>query len=256
VHNGIQQLLKNTAETRHWLYISSAEDTIDGRPVTNEEKIAIITQKRQSKTHLERGLAREIELAIGASVMVTLNILTDLDVANGVHGVIEGIVLDEHEKLITKKKEHTVHLQYPPQYLLVRLDRTKAPILEGLPKKVIPIIPVTKSFTMNKDGAKVTVHRTQFPLTLAYAFMDYRLQGQTLYPVFIDIGTPPYGWITPFNAYVALSRGIEWGIGCEGIQLLWDFDETLLQQHPSEHLRLEDDRLLRLNELTKQWKRE
>ena len=32
---------------------------------------------------------KEVELAIGAPVMVTLNIHTELDVANGVHSVIE-----------------------------------------------------------------------------------------------------------------------------------------------------------------------
>ena len=40
---------------------------------------------------------RETEIAIGAEVMVTLNIHTDLDVANGVRGVVEGLVLDERE---------------------------------------------------------------------------------------------------------------------------------------------------------------
>ena len=53
--------------------------------------------------------------------MVTLNILTDLDVANGVHGTIEGIVLDEHEQQISSKDTQTIHLQYPPQYVLVKL---------------------------------------------------------------------------------------------------------------------------------------
>ena len=37
-------------------------------------------------------------MAIGASVMVTLNIHMDLDVANGVHGMIQGIILDERER--------------------------------------------------------------------------------------------------------------------------------------------------------------
>ena len=65
---------------------------------------------------------KEIELAIGAQVMVTLNILTDLDVANGVRGVIEGIVLDERERIMTVKETHSIHLRYPPRYVLVRLD--------------------------------------------------------------------------------------------------------------------------------------
>jgi hypothetical protein len=77
---------------------------------------------------------KDIELAIGALVMVTLNILTDLDVANGMRGIIEGIVLDERERLTTVKETHSVHLRYLPRYVLVKLDRTKAPSLENLPQ--------------------------------------------------------------------------------------------------------------------------
>ena len=99
-----------------------------------------------------------------------------------------------------------------------------------------------------KDGVCITVHRTQLPLTLRYAFTDYRSQGQSLKPVLVDIGTPPNGRLTPFNIYVALSRGT----GHDNIRLLHDFDERLLQQHPSEYLRLEDQCLQDLNNLTKQ----
>ncbi|KAJ3730299.1 hypothetical protein C8R42DRAFT_553314, partial [Lentinula raphanica] len=43
-------------------------------------------------------------------------------------------------------------------------------------------------------------------LTLAYAFTDYRAQGQTIVPVIIDIASPPTGALNLFNIYVALSR--------------------------------------------------
>jgi hypothetical protein len=126
---------------------------------------------------------------------------------NGVRGRVEGLVLDERERLIQTKETHTIRLQYPPRYVLVKLDRTKAPTLEGLSPNVIPIAPVKKTFTVNKNGSKVSVTRSQLPLTLAYAFTDYRSQGQTLQPVIVDIAPPPYGHLTPFNIYVALSRG-------------------------------------------------
>ena len=54
----------------------------------------------------------------------------------------------------------------------------------------------------------------------------------------------PHGYITPFNIYVTLSRGM----GCDNIRLLQDFDKTLLQQHPNECLRLEDQQIHILNE--------
>jgi ATP-dependent exoDNAse (exonuclease V) alpha subunit len=192
------------------------------------------------------GLMKDVELALGAPVMVTLNIHTDLDITNGVHGVIEGIVLDEREHQIGLN-ETSVHLHYPPRYVLVKLLQTKAAQLPGLAENVIPISPVTKMFTIMKDRSQITVHRTQLPLKLAFAFTDYRAQGQSLKPVIVDIGPPPYGHLTPFNIYMALSRGTDRA----NIRLLRDFDESLLQQHPSEYLRIEDQRLQNLNETTK-----
>ena len=240
---------KHCAETGHNLYMSPAIDSIDGRPVTNSEKIAIISGAKGSKSRTDRaGLSKHVELAIGAPVMVTLNIHTDLDVANGVRGEIVGIVLNEQEDPSSIHERSTIHLHYPPRFILVKLNRTKAPPLEGLPANVIPIVPVNKTFTITNDGSHLTVTRTQLPLTPAYAFTDYRSQGQTIDPVFVDIGRPPYGFLTPFNIYVALSRGTSQN----HIRLLRDFDESLLQQHPSEFLRIEDERLQALNHLTKQ----
>ena len=159
------------------------------------------------------------------------------------------LFFDERERLMTSSETHTVRLRYPPRYVLVKLHRTKAPSLEGLPPNVIPIEPVKKSFSINKNGVKMTVNRTQLPLTLAYAFTDYRSQGQT---IDVDIGLPPFGHLTPFNIYVALSRGT----GRNNIRLLREFDTTLLQQHPSEYLRLEDECITRLNAMTRDiWKR-
>src|SRR5277367_914068 len=96
------------------------------------------------------------------------------------------------------------------------------------------------------DGQKLKITRIQLP---TYAFTDFRSQGQTIRPVLINIGPPPSGGLTPFNAYVALSRGQSW----ENIRLLRDFDERIFTEHPSEFLRLEDERLEKLDRSTKQW---
>lgn len=135
-------------------------------------------------------------------------------------------------------------LKYPPVYILVRLHRTKINCLTGLPSQVIPITPLTKTFNIQISGETTTVSRSQLPIKPAYAFTDYRAEGQTIYPIIIDIGRPPSGGISPFNIYVALSRAK----GRDSIRLLQDFDEKLLQQDPNEYLHLEDERLLQLEE--------
>ncbi|KIN93990.1 hypothetical protein M404DRAFT_169455, partial [Pisolithus tinctorius Marx 270] len=65
----------------------------------------------------------------------------------------------------------------------------------------------------------------------------------------MDISMLPSGQLTPFNAYVALSRS--WGH--DTIWLLRDFDVQLFTQHPSEYLWNEDECLDKMDERMKQW---
>ncbi|KIK81825.1 hypothetical protein PAXRUDRAFT_155178, partial [Paxillus rubicundulus Ve08.2h10] len=101
-------------------------------------------------------------------------------------------------------------------------------------------------------GQEKTVTYRQLPLTPSYAFTDYRSQGQTISAAVIDIGSPPTGQLTPFNIYVASSRSR----GRDTVRLQRDFDERLLTtlNHPNEYLRIEDARLAKIDEETKnQW---
>jgi ATP-dependent exoDNAse (exonuclease V) alpha subunit len=229
--------------------IAPAIDLIEGRSLSLAERFAVVTKSGEKKDGGEEraGLTKGVELMIGMPVMVTTNIQTELDIANGSRGEIVGIVLHPSEK-DWKEEDCIRNLTQQPPYILVKLLRTKIQQLSDLPH-VIPIFPITKSFTISVGGSKQTVTRTQFPITSAYAFTDYRAEGQTIAPAIVDIGRPPTGGLTPFNIYVALSRAR----GREGIRLLRDFDEQLLQQHPNQFLRVEDDRLKKLDDETKNW---
>ena len=79
----------------------------------------------------------------------------------------------------------------------------------------------------------------QYPICAGYAFANHKAQGQTLEHVLIDIGTTKKFPVTPFSAYVALSRSR----GRDSVRLLRDFDDTIFTKHPSEDLRREDERL-------------
>jgi hypothetical protein len=93
----------------------------------------------------------------------------------------------------------------------------------------------------NEHPALIFMYKKQYDILHAVVDEITNMVGDK------DIGPPPCGYLTLFNVYVALSRGT----GRDNIRLLRDFDHSLLQQHPSEFLRLEDDRLLKLNEITK-----
>ncbi|KAG0693314.1 hypothetical protein DFH29DRAFT_816414, partial [Suillus ampliporus] len=84
-------------------------------------------------------------------------------------------------------------------------------------------------------------------LTPAYAFTDFKAQGQTINHVLVDIGRTTCFSLSPFNAYVALSRSH----GRDSVRLLRDFDNDLFLQHPSEDLRIEDNRIQQLVEETR-----
>lgn len=121
--------------------------------------------------------------------------------------------------------------------------------VNGLEKEIAPIMPIQRMYRMrNRDGNICAVTRTQMPLQAAYSLTDYKSQGQTIKHVIVDIGKPPTGTISPFNAYVALSRSK----GRDGIRVLRDFEEKLLQSPPSEALIKEDNRLERLARVTEQ----
>ena len=126
-------------------------------------------------------------------VMVTFNVSTDLDMANGARGHIVDIILDPREERDIPAGKH-MELQYPPAYVLVQMIRTRASTLDGLQPGVLPITPLSRTFTITTaNGNKPTVTRQQLPITPAYAFTDYRSQGQTIEYCIVDIGTPPTG---------------------------------------------------------------
>lgn len=171
-------------------------------------------------------------MALGMKVMVTYNVETDLDLANRARGEI---VLNENESNYTAAQP-IVRLEYPHAYVLIRMLATKITALEGLEENTIPLIPVERTFQISQGSHSKTVVRKQYPLTAAYAFTDYRSQGQTIQNAIIDIASLPTRSLTPFNIYVACR-------GRGGIHLLRDIDDKLLTSHPSEYLRAEDERL-------------
>ncbi|KAG9075438.1 hypothetical protein FS749_012901, partial [Ceratobasidium sp. UAMH 11750] len=97
------------------------------------------------------------------------------------------------------------------------------------------------------NRSKATIRREQLPLAPAYAFADYRAQGQTLRRVIVDIAKPPTGGLTQFNAYVSMSRSQT----REYLRLLRDFDDGLFAIKPDKSLLEEDQRLVKLNEETR-----
>lgn len=229
-----------------------AMDRIDGRQPTSTEQVAIrqVTVKRRNNSSTI--LPETVYLAIGMRVLVTTNLDTDNDIANGTKATICDIVLPP-QTTCERQPDGVYNLQTPPLYILVKLDRYQGSPLDGLEPGVVPIEATATSirFTSVSNGKKKiqTMKRMQIPITPAYACTDYRAQGQTIAAAIIDLATPPTGGLNLFNLYVALSRSR----GRDSIRLLRDFDDRYFTANHSFDLLQEDDRQRGLDASTKDW---
>ncbi|KAF9789205.1 hypothetical protein BJ322DRAFT_991837, partial [Thelephora terrestris] len=120
----------NQAATQKWctdsetrLFICPSLNTIKGSPLTLEERYALATLPKNGGKR-DKGLPEFIHLAIGMKVMVTNNLQTDLDITNGVRGVITDIILSPDEPPL--EGGPIVTLKNLPECVLVKLTRTRA----------------------------------------------------------------------------------------------------------------------------------
>jgi hypothetical protein len=220
-------------ETGKLLYIFDAEDTVGNERVpTHMEQKAILATLKLDDT---RKLPFRVEVAIGMEVMVTLNIATEADLANGSRGTVKNIVLDPREVLCDMDvgEDGVIWLQYPPAMILFQPFHHKFPPFPGFEPGLIPIFPSELGFSISYHGNSSTkIIRRQYPLSAAYSFTDYKSKGQKIQCVIVDIGKMVVFPVTPFAAYVALSRSR----GQNTIRLLQDFDDTIFTRHSSEAL--------------------
>jgi hypothetical protein len=240
---------KHSIVTGHKIFVCNADDSIKGKPLTTEERYSFEQRttgpSRQREARVD--LPNQLRLAVGMPVLLTQNVETDLDITNGANGHIVGIVLHQDEE--PHDAEHSVvHLQRLPLYILVKLRHTRAGKLTGLEECVIPIQPASQTMRIKyvvEGNVEVTrnVVRKQFPITPAYAFTDYRAQGQTIPCAIADIAPPATGGLSLFNIYVTLSRVPS----RDRIRLLRYFrEEMLLNKSFPPELKEEDDRISQL----------
>ncbi|KAH7917180.1 hypothetical protein BV22DRAFT_981641, partial [Leucogyrophana mollusca] len=52
--------------------------------------------------------------------------------------------------------------------------------LDSLEKGILPITPMERTFNIKHSATDKKITRRQYPITPAYAFTDYRAQGQTI----------------------------------------------------------------------------
>ena len=111
---------KMCTRTGRQLLVCAAEDTIDGRPATLEERYCIAARGHSKRKQRSKDLPWSVDLAIGMKVLVTNHLETDLDITNGARGTIIDIVLHADETALGNQR--TVKLKCLPAYILVKMD--------------------------------------------------------------------------------------------------------------------------------------
>ena len=76
-------------------------------------------------------------------ILLTYNIVIDLDITNRAIGEIADIILNPNEP--PHENKSIVHLDKLPLYIMVKLSRTCASYLNGLKECVVPVVPITNS---------------------------------------------------------------------------------------------------------------
>ncbi|CAE6402254.1 unnamed protein product [Rhizoctonia solani] len=92
------------------------------------------------------GLPDTVFVAVEMKVMVTYNIRTDLDAADGARGTVVQVITDDSNRT----GSYTAHIQElnrPPICVLVKLWSTKVKKLGDLDEEVIPIVPIWSQVT-------------------------------------------------------------------------------------------------------------
>ncbi|KAJ8584894.1 hypothetical protein M405DRAFT_746216, partial [Rhizopogon salebrosus TDB-379] len=116
---------KHCRDCNHRLLICRAQDMVKGRLLTPLEERVVSNRDAMQKGKNAGDLQREVRVVIGMEVMVTRNIETDLDITNGARGTVVDIFLHPDEPS-HDEEEWTTRLNYPPPFILVKLNRTRA----------------------------------------------------------------------------------------------------------------------------------
>ncbi|KAJ3537287.1 hypothetical protein NM688_g6714 [Phlebia brevispora] len=180
-----------------------------------------------------KGLLGSIPLIPGMKVIVTKNFDVVAGVVNGSVGVLRDVRY--HTNAAEEKNISSCLVAVP--------DADQHQMSEAQTDEV-PILNDTVYFRLNQPYSKkgLSIARTQIALQPAYAFTAHRVQGQTYDHVVVDL----QGCRGSEAPYVMLSRATS----LDGLLLLRPFDKNKICAGPAEGLRIEWNRLRRLELLT------
>ena len=141
-----------------------------------------------------------LSVVLGAPLMITKN-LNHLPIP-----LVTGAIIEFYGFSNDDNRDGPSTIVDLPQYMLVRLNAENEDIIHipGLPVNVVPIWSDSFKYSM---GRGKWARLKQFPVTLAYAIIDFKYQSQTYEWLRVDLKKPHTGAASVMSSYVSLSRG-------------------------------------------------
>ena len=168
--------------------------TIPSEDSTKDEGTRQLLVNLPDKPSETGGLRKNVEVGVGARVMLTYNINVQDGLVNGACGVVRGIILGGDNIV------ETILIQFDNPSVGNLLSSTSQ-YKRDYPD-CVPIKRVGASFWLGKRQS-AEVSRQQFPITMAWALTIHKVQGQTVSRIVIDM---KHGRFQSGQAYVAFSR--------------------------------------------------
>jgi ATP-dependent exoDNAse (exonuclease V) alpha subunit len=162
-----------------------------GLPVKKVRADHTGVEAAKASSDVAEGLHTEVDIAIGARIMLTRNLWVEKGLVNGAMGTVRDI----------SWKEGQDPSKDLPEAIMVQFDNYRGPFFaeDADGSGFVPIFPSTTRFEFN--GVDCT--RTQFPLRIAYAITVHKAQGLTLPRIVLNITGKDFALGL---SYVAISR--------------------------------------------------
>ncbi|KAG2148940.1 hypothetical protein DEU56DRAFT_729783 [Suillus clintonianus] len=167
-------------------HVYLAKDKIGGKSLVKDQQHRLWKLPTTNTNDSLGGLP----LIPGMPIMITENAATSCKIVNGSRGISQSITYENDED----------NNRFPVCALVEIQDSTLH--IPGLGNSVVPILPITSSFTFPTGEKNVNVRRTQLPMLPGWSFTDFKVQGSYLPKVIVDLT----GTRSLQSIYVMLSR--------------------------------------------------